>query len=264
MKQLLIFYLEKDSKRDSLLLGIFAAGIFIIGAVMRHQFNFLAGVQHIHLRMLQFWVIWNVIYTLITAFAGYRRPGISYSTMLLPASTNEKFAFTAFRVFILIPAVSLLILCILGKIMTETRIPEILLLRAPSIWDSLLASGYIMHRLPIATFMLILFTSLAMVLKTIPRRRMAIAIPLALAFCLAVFLYGPYYTEGVYNYPFIWGMVEVNEPSRFSYDSISEIVSWTSLSARPQRVISYAYLLTLPVALTVLSFCRFKEMETEA
>lgn len=263
MKQLLILYLEKDSKRDALFLGIFAAGVIIIGAAMRHQFNFLAGIGHIHLRMLQFWVVWNVMYTLMTAFTGYRKSGMSYSTMLLPASMNEKFTFTAFRVFILIPAVSLLILFILGETMAVTRIPVRLQPEAPSIWDSLLASGYILHQLPVAPFMLILFTSLAMALKTVPKRGMAIAIPFALAVCAAVFLFGPYYTERDFNYPFIWGIVEVNESSRFSYDTISEIISWTSLPARLQRAISYAYLLSLPAALIVLSYYRYKEMEIE-
>ena len=268
MKNLLTFYLRRYLKRDIILLGIFAIGIIILATIFRSQFRSANGLGSIHHKMVECWILWNAIYAFLTAFNGFRRIDSCYETMLLPFSANSKFLFSAIRILIIMPIFSAAImivvdhgLCDLLNVPTPTRI------RATSIYTTMTYSGFIMHRLPVMPFYLFMFTTLAMSIKTVKRRNLTLFIPLALLFCIGIVLYGPHFNFSEYNYPFVSG--NVSESSRcmttgvkFS-SSISEIVSWTHLNARMQRVVVYIYLLLLPPSFLYLTYLRFKELEVD-
>lgn len=268
MKDLLIFYLRRYLKRDIILLGIFAMAVILIAAIFRHQFRSAVGLGGVHHKMVQCWILWNATYTFLTTFNSYRKIDTSYETMLLPFSVNSKFIFTAIRVLIIIPIVSSFLMIVLDDgLCGLLRVSDSIIAHASSICTTLTYSGYIMHRLPIMPFYLFMFTTLAMCLKTVERKRMSLFISIALLFGVGISIYGPHNNFGDFNYPFVSGTVSEsiqNTVSNIKFKStISEIVSWTMLNARMQRMVGYIYLLLLPISFLILTYLRFKELEAE-
>lgn len=265
---MLKFYVNLYLKRDIILLGIFAMAVVFICAAFHSELRYPQGLGDVRHKMVQCWVLWNALYTFLTSFLTYRNVDTSYKTMLLPLSQNTKFLFTTIRVLIIIPLISALImvildygLCIVLNISLKTK------LHASSIWEILTYSGYIMHRLPIMPFYLVSFSTIAMALTTVRKKKMPLLIPLSILVCVAITLYGPHYDFNEYNYPFVSGQASVsikNTLTGIAYEStVSEIVSWTMLNARMQRTVTYTYLFLLPISFLYLTYLRFKELETE-
>ena len=262
------FYINRYLKRDIILLGIFAMAVIFISAAFHSEFRYPQGLGDVRHKMVQCWVLWNAAYAFLTSFLIYRNVDLSYETMLLPLSQNTKFLFTTIRVLIIIPILSALILflldcgiCMALNVSLKTR------LHASSIWNILTYSGYIMHRLPIMPFYLVTFSTIAMALTTVKKRNFPLFIPLSILVCIMITLYGPHYDFNEYNYPFVAGRTSEsikNTLTGVAYKStVSEIVSWTVLKARMQRVVAYIYLFLLPVSFLFLTYLRFKELETE-
>lgn len=268
MKQMIVLYYNRYLKRDIVLLGIFVLAIIFISVVFHSQYRYPQGLGDVRHKMVQCWILWNALYTFYSAFSGYKNIDTSYETMLLPLSVNTKFVFTSIRVFIIMPIISAILmiildvgLCELMKASANTR------LHASSIWHTLTYSGTVMHKLPIMPFYLIMFSTIAMSLKTIKKKYMSVGITLALVICIAITLFGPHYDFKEYNYPFISGCVSVscqNTITNVPFKStISENISWIMLTARMQRMVTYIYLLLLPISFYCLSYLRFKELEAE-
>ncbi len=268
MKQIIVFYYNRYSKRDIVLLGIFALSIIFISVVLHSQYRYYQGLGDVRHKMVQCWVLWNAIYTFLTAFNGYRNIETSYETMLLPLSINKKFVFTSIRVFIIMPIISACLMIVLdGGLCELMKVSTNTLLQASSILHVLTYSGYVMHKLPIMPFYLVMFSTVAMAIKTVKKKYTPVFIPLALILFIAITLFGPHYDFKEYNYPFISGCVSEscqNMITNIPFKStISENISWTMLTARMQRVVTYIYLLLLPISFYCLSYFRFKELEAE-
>lgn len=265
---MLKLYIKRYLKRDIILMGVFALAMIAISVAFHSEYRYHQGLGDVRHKMVQCWVIWNALYTFITSFSSYRNMDSCYETVLLPISQNVKFIFTSIRVFIIVPIITALIMILLDTGMCGIfNVASNIKLHSSTVWEILTYSGYVMHRLPIMPFYLISFSTIAMCLSTISKRYMPVFIIFALILCIAITVFGPHYDFNEYNYPFIAGYVSENiknvSPGLYFISTVSEIVSWTMMDARMQRVTTYLYLMLLPMSFLYLSYLRFKELEID-
>lgn len=260
MNKLFLPYLRRYGTRDAILLALFACAIIVIYLYFRHQVRYAEGLGDIRHNAAICWVLWNAFYAFITVFNGYQSSGRSYETMLLPASMNSKFIFTVLRVFIIFPVLSASVLLLFdyGFCHLFAVTPNVGR-NASSMLAALTYTGTVYHRLPIMPYYLITFGAIILVLKTVRRHRLPLFVIPAIVVAFAVVYFGPHFEYGQYNYPFLAGKLTAS----YHGTSVTELVSWTNMCARLQRVVSYVFLLALPAALFFLSYLRFKEMELE-
>lgn len=260
MDKLLPQYLRRYGSRDAVLLVLYICAIIVIYLYLRHQFRYAEGLGDIRHKAAQCWVMWNAFYVFVTAFNGYQSPGRSYETMLLPASTSCKFIFTTLRIFVVVPIISAVVLmlfdygfCYIYDVSSGVAH------YSSSMLDALTYTGTVYHRLPIMPYYLLAFCAIILVLKTVKRNRLPVFAILAAIVVIALVYFGPHFEYGQYNYPFLAGKITAS----YHGTTASELVSWTSMGARLQRIVSYVFLLALPVSMIYLSYLRFKELELE-
>lgn len=260
MNKLFLPYLRRYGTRDAVLLALYICTVIIIYLYYRHQFRYAEGLGDIRHKAAQCWVLWNAFYVFITAFSGYQSPGRSYETILLPASMNNKFIFTALRIFVVLPVISaaILVLADYGFCHVYTLTPKVANY-ATSMLDTLTYTGCVYHRLPIMPYYLFAFVAIMLVLKTIRRNRLPIFIIPAIIVGFAMVYFGPHFEYQQYNYPFLAGKLTAS----YHGTTVSELVSWTNMGARTLRIVSYVFLLALPVSMIYLSYLQFKELEPE-
>ena len=260
MNKLLMLYLRRYGTRDAVLLALYICAVIMIYVYYRHQFRYAEGLGDIRHKTAQLWVLWNAFYVFVTAFNGYQSTGKSYETLLLPASVNSKFIFTALRIFFVVPVISAAILVIADYGCYQLHIFTSKVAHyATSMPDTLTYTGSVYHWLPIMPYYLFVFVALTLVLKTIKRSRILIFIIPAIIVGFAIVYFGPHFEYQQYNYPFLAGKLTAS----YHGTTVSELVSWTSMGARTLRALSYVFLLALPASLIYLSYLRFKELESE-
>lgn len=253
-------YLRRFGTRDAVLFAMYICVILMIYVYYRHQFRYAEGLGDIRHKAAQCWVLWNAFYAFITVFNGYQSAGRSYETMLLPASMNSKFIFAVLRIFIVVPVISASVLLLLdcGFCHLFAVTPNVAR-NASSMLAALTYTGTLYHRLPIMPYYLIAFGAIILVLKTVRRNRLPLFVIPAIIVAFAVLYFGPHFEYGQYNYPFLAGKLTAS----YHGTSVTELVSWTNMGSRLQRIVSYVFLLALPVSMVCLSYLRFKEMELE-
>lgn len=260
MNKLFMPYLRRYGTRDAVLLALYICAVIMIYVYYRHQFRYAEGLGDIRHEAAQCWVLWNAFYAFVTAFSGYQSAGKSYETMLLPASVNSKFIFTALRIFVVMPVMSaaLLVLADYGCCQIHTVTSKVVQY-ATSMFDTLTYAGSVYNRLPIMPYYLFTFMAIVLVLKTIKRNKLPIFIIPAIIIGFTIVYFGPHFEYQQYNYPFLAGKLTAS----YHGTTVSELVSWTSMGVRTLRAVSYVFLLALPASLIYLSYLRFKELEPE-
>ncbi len=260
MNKLFMPYLRRYGTRDAELLALYICAVIMIYVYYRHQFRYAEGLGDIRHKTAQCWVLWNAFYAFVTGFSGYQSAGKSYETMLLPASVNSKFIFTAFRIFVVMPVMSaaLLLLADYGCCQIHTVTSKVAHY-ATSMFGTLTYAGSVFSRLPIMPYYLFTLVAIVLVLKTIKRNKLPIFIMPAIIIGFAIVNFGPHFEYQQYNYPFLAGKLTAS----YHGTTVSELVSWTSMGARTLRAVSYVFLLALPVSLIYLSYLQFKELEPE-
>lgn len=260
MNRLFLPYLRRYGMRDAILHTLFACVIIIIYLYLRHQFRYTEGLGNIRHNAAICWVLWNAFYAFITVFNGYQSLRRSYESMLLPVSTNSKFIFTVLRVFIAVPVISAAVLLLLdyGLCHLFAVTPNVAR-NASSMFYVITYTGNVYNRLPIMPYYLIAFGAIILVLKTIRRHRLPVFVIPAIIVGFVIVYFGPHFEYGQYNYPFLAGKLTISCHGT----TVTELVSWTSMGARLQRIVSCVFLLALPASMVYLSYLRFKEMELE-
>ncbi len=260
MNKLIQSYLRRYGTRDTVLLAWYICTIIALYLYLNHQFRYAEGLGDIRHKAARCWVLWIVCYAFITTFSGYGSLGRSYEALLLPVSANAKFLFTLLRIFVVVPVLSSAILLLIdyGFCHIFAVAPKVTHY-ASSMWNALTYTGTVYHRLPIMPYYLLTLCAMILVLKTVKQTRLPIGVIFAIIAAFAIVYFGPHYEYGQYNYPFIAGKITVADHGT----AVTELVSWTSLTARAQRFVSYIFLLTLPASMLYLSYLRFKELELE-
>ena len=260
MNRLFLLYLRRFGTRDTILLTLFAGVIIVIYLYLHHQSRYPEGLGNIRHNAAICWVLWNAFYAFITVFSGYQSLRKSYEYMLLPASTNSKFILTMLRVFIVVPIISASVLLLLDYGCCHLfAVTSNVARKASSMFDVITYAGNVYHRLPIMPYYLIAFVAIILVLKTIRRHRLPMFVIPAFIVGFVIVSFGPHFEYGQYNYPFLAGKLTASCHGT----TVTQLVSWTSMGARLQRIVSCVFLLALPASMVYLSYLRFKEMELE-
>lgn len=196
--------------------------------------------------MIALWIIGCVVYTFVTSFSHSFDSDRCVSLTLLPASDKLKFGFTLLRSLIIFPLLSFIGIVLPLSLLTHQSIHSLLALP--------LYTRLPLYHLPVAAYFLVWFSSLATLAATFaPRFRPAATVA-------ALFIAGVSMhfldVSGVQSYPFI----TVNTDIWVKGVEWKSIYSWTGLPVKVQYILSYLWLLMLPIATLFISYFRFKEI----
>ncbi len=199
-----------------------------------------------HKWMIALWIAGCVVYTFVTSFSHAFDSDRCVSLTLLPASAKVKFGFTLLRALIVFPLLTFLGIVLPLSLVTHQSLHSLLTLP--------LYTRLPLYHLPVAPYFLLWFSSLAVLAATFPPRLRPAATVAAL-FIAGVSMHF-LDVSGIQSYPF----VTINTDIWVKGVAWKSIYSWTNLPVKVQYVISYIWLLLLPVATLVISYFRFKEI----
>lgn len=204
-------------------------------------------IKYSRYTLLSIWIVFCGAITYFTAFQHYCDSRTSYSEMLYPTAPFAKYLSAFIRCFILLPLISIALLWIIDSawiynIFVDTE--------AESLMKFLITSGEPLNYLPLFPFYMLWISSVAFMVALYPRF-ISVVLLIMVIFSLIVL---PGFNSSEY-YPFVNMRVVYN----------TECVRWSSmyscLGARTTigYLISYLWLMGMPVSILVLSYYRFKE-----
>lgn len=196
------------------------------------------------------WVAATAVYTLLTLFKGYGEARRCYATLLLPASSEAKFAWEIGRTLVLFPAATLALWWLADTLalryMTGTYPALAAQLDAA---DSLFvriteAEGPLRHA-PAVLYALVWFHAVATVARVgLPR-------PAAVGIALTLFVLSLIW--GTQHWPFVSSRFVFPLPGGYWISR----VGWCSRTA--ETLLVHAWYLLLPATIYLWSYYRFKE-----
>ncbi len=204
-----------------------------------------------------FWVLFTIIYSLVTLFSGYGDARRSYAGLLLPASAGAKFAWEMIRTLILFPLVALclwwafdsLYIGYITGLFSNTEGSVIASFR--SIAKSLTATVEPLNYIPCILYALVWFHSVALVVRS-GINRLSVAVVIAAAAILIAC---------IDSYPFVG--IDYVTKCRACGNGIGTSVLWSSrvswCSVMTGRVLSYMWYAAMPVTFYALAYFKFKE-----
>lgn len=248
IKNLAMAYFRENWLADILTIILFSIVIIITYFVFMGLMN--KELENVRTIIIWIWVSIIAMYTIRSAFSGYRDIRQSYIKLLLPASLEAKFIWEWFRTLILFGGITLGLLFAIDAGVeyiilkfTLDDIGEIELSR--SLIDTLFRTNEPLNYLPIMVYVAILWHSALFLFST--RINMILGKLVIIAvWVLAVSLVS--YNRSLL-YPFIsqqehWGFLSIQ-------------LSWASRSV--EYVLSYMWLAALPIAFYSLSYFKIKE-----
>lgn len=204
-------------------------------------------IQYSRNTVLCIWIVFCGTITYFTAFQHYCDSRTSYSEMLYPTAPFAKYISAFIRCFINLPLISLAFLWIIDSVWMCNAFVDT---EEESFMKFLMASGEPLNYLPLYPFYMLWISSVAFMAALYPR---LISVPLLIiAIFSLIILPGGNSSE---YYPFVNMRVVYN----------TECIRWSSmyscLGARTLTgyLISYLWLLGVPISNLVLSYYRFKE-----
>lgn len=264
LRNLGLQYVHEKWLRDVLILlgfTVVAAWFYVSDIILFNDLSYYElyeGINRVRGIVTMLWIVATIFYSFFTLFAGYGDVRRAYAGMLLPASTEAKFAWELLRTLVIFPAAALgawyafdaAYMC-----RAVARIPEApeVLAAVESIGARIVAVREPLNYLPCMLYVLVFFNSAAMVARSCTSRTAAVVLMAA----ALIFPAMPFMDL----YPFIsaenhvrWG-IQVND--------FHSAVTWRSrvswCSCMTEYVLRYAWYAALPAVLYAFSYFKLKE-----
>lgn len=206
----------------------------------------ILSYSHGYKWLIAWWITGSVVYTFVTSFRHGFDSDRCVSPILLPVSEQTKFGFTLIRTLIVFPALSFVGIILPLSLFSHASLHGLAGL--------LIYSRLPLYHLPVVPYFMIWFTSLALLTATFPPRFRPAATLAALV--VAYISLSILDVSGTASYPF----VTINTDIWIKGFEWHSVCSWTGLPVKAQYVISYFWLLMLPVGVIAISYFRFKEI----
>jgi hypothetical protein len=202
------------------------------------------------------WIVATAAYTLLTAFHGYGDSRRCYASLLLPACNKSKYAWEWLRTLVIFPVTTLTLIWFVDELAVKWMLPAQPMLTeisdsTGSLWDFVTAVGEPLNYIPYNIYLVVWFNAAAMLVRS--GLRPAVAVVAAVA-ALAMVLTFQWSSVRATLYPFVWVEMEYGDAVTWSMP-----VTWCSRMTG--YAISYVWYATLPLAIYVLSYLKFKERE---
>lgn len=262
IRNLALQYVREHWLRDILILLMFTAAVVtwymsrIALSNILYAVNLRGVVEGSRGESGCFWILFTVIYSLVTLFGGYGDSRRSYAAMLLPAGTGAKFAWEILRTLVLFPLAALclwwafdeLFIGYITGLFNRTEGSVIASFR--SIARSLTATVEPLNYIPCILYALVWFHSVALVVRSGISRLSVAAVVAAAAILVAC----------IDSYPFV-GMDYEARYGAYNYFHPAVVwrshVSWCSVMTG--RVLSYMWYAAMPAVFYALAYFKFKE-----
>ena len=198
----------------------------------------------------------QLIEQLLTAFSGYGDSRRCYASLLLPACNKSKYAWEWLRTLVIFPVAMLTLIWFVDELAVKWMLPAQPMLteisdNAGPLWDFVAAVGEPLNYIPYNIYLVVWFNAAAMLVRS--GLRPAVAVVAAVA-ALAMVLTFQWSSVRATLYPFVWVEMEYGDAVTWSMP-----VTWCSRMTG--YAISYVWYATLPLAIYVLSYLKFKERE---
>lgn len=204
-------------------------------------------IKYSRYTVLCIWIVFCVAITYFMAFHHYCDSRTSYSELLYPTAPFAKYMSAFIRCFINLPLISMALLWIVDSVwMCNVFVDS----EVESLMKFLMASGEPLNYLPLFPFYMLWISSAAFMVALYPRL-ISVSLLIIAIFSLIIL---PGFNSSEY-YPFVNMRVVYN----------TESIRWSSIySCLGSRVtigylISYLWLIGMPISILVLSYYRFKE-----
>ncbi len=204
-------------------------------------------IKYSRYTVLCIWIVFCGAITYFTAFQHYCDSRTSYSEMLYPTAPFTKYMSAFIRCFINLPLISMALLWIVDYVWMCNVYADN---EAESLMKFLMASGEPLNYLPIFPFYMLWICSAAFMVSLYPRL-ISVSLLIIAIFSLIIL---PGFNSSEY-YPFI------NMRVVYSTENIRWTSIYSCLGARTTigYLISYLWLIGMPISILILSYYRFKE-----
>ena len=204
-------------------------------------------IKYSRYTVLIIWIVFCGAITYFTAFQHYCDSCTSYSEMLYPTAPFAKYMSAFIRCFIFLPLISMVLLWIIDSVWIYNVFADT---EVESLVRFLMASGEPLNYLPLFPFYMLWISSFAFMVALYPRL-ISVSLLIIVIFSLII-LPGSNSSE---YYPF------VNMRVVYNTESIRWSSMYSCLGARTTigYLISYLWLMGMPISILVLSYYRFKE-----
>ena len=206
-------------------------------------------IKYSRYTILSIWIVFCVTITYFTAFHHYCDSRTSYSEMLYPTAPFAKYMSVFIRCFILLPLISMALLLIIDSVWLYNVFVNT---EAESLMKFLMVSGEPLNYLPLFPFYMFWISSVAFTVALYPRL-LSVSLLIIAIFSLIIL---PGFNSSEF-YPFINTRVVYN----------TESIRWSSMYSCLGAIttigylISYLWLIGMPISILVLSYYRFKESQ---
>ncbi len=241
-------YYTEHGYRDICAFAVFVAvAISVYVFVSNLDLAEYLKIKYSRYTVLIIWIVFCGAITYFTAFQHYCDSCTSYSEMLYPTAPFAKYMSAFIRCFIFLPLISMVLLWIIDSVWMYNVFADT---EVESLVRFLMASGEPLNYLPLFPFYMLWISSFAFMVALYPRL-ISVSLLIIVIFSLII-LPGSNSSE---YYPF------VNMRVVYNTESIRWSSMYSCLGARTTigYLISYLWLIGMPISILVLSYCRFKE-----
>lgn len=198
--------------------------------------------------VLGLWVAFCCSYTYFTAFRHYRDPRCSYTEMFYPVAPPAKFAAVCLRSVLIIPILLVAMLWVIDALWQHAVYPDV---EARGFVNILAGGSEPLNYLPVYPYYMMWLCSVALLAALSPR---IVAIVLMIAALFSLFIFPGFDNSGCL-YPFISTRVEYEAQGLHWRSAYSCLRIGTTTG----YMLSYLWLVTLPLFMILLSYYRLKE-----
>lgn len=242
-------YYTEHGYRDICAIGVFIAvtiGVYAFASNLDLHEN--VKIEYSRYTVLSIWIAFCSAFIYFTAFHNYCDSRMSYSEMLYPTAPFAKYLSTFLRCFIFLPLISIALLWTLDFIWVHKLINT----ETESLMRFLMTSGEPLNYLPLFPFYMLWISSLVFMATLYPR---LLSVSLLMIAVLSLIIL-PGFNSSEY-YPFV-NMQVVYNAQNIRWSSM---YSYLGSSTTIGYLISYLWLIGMPISVLVLSYYRFKESE---